>query len=71
MNCLRILESEYATDYAYQVYKNSSNKEDCRLAVLVIKDIAHPKSINWIEEFLNDENVSDFGLGVLDQLLWI
>ncbi|WP_299112174.1 hypothetical protein [uncultured Winogradskyella sp.] len=70
VNCLRILESEYATDYAYQIYKNSINKEDCRFAVLIIKDIAHPKSIDWVAEFLNDENVADFGLGVLDQLLW-
>ena len=70
VNCLRILESEYATDYAYQIYKNSTTKEDCRIAVSVIKDIAHPKSIEWIAEFLNDKNVADFGLGVLDQLLW-
>jgi hypothetical protein len=70
LNCLRILESEIATDYAYRIYKTSANKEDCRYAVLIIKDIAHPKSIDWITEFLNDENVADFGLGVLDQLLW-
>ncbi|GGZ65209.1 hypothetical protein [Mesonia mobilis] len=70
VNCLRVLESEYATDYAYKIYKNSTNKDDRRIAVLVIKDIAHPKSIHWITEFLNDENVADFGLGVLDQLLW-
>ncbi|MGZ0016942.1 hypothetical protein [Yeosuana sp. AK3] len=70
LNCLRILESEYATDYAYQIYKNSTDKNDCRIAVLVIKDIAHPKSIDWISEFLNDKNVADFGLGILDQLLW-
>jgi hypothetical protein len=26
--------------------------------------------MQWIEEFLNDVNVMDWGLGVLDQLLW-
>ncbi|MFI2743358.1 hypothetical protein ACG2LH_11510 [Zhouia sp. PK063] len=70
VNCLRILESEYATDYAYNIYKNSTDKNDRRIAVLIIKDIAHPKSIDCITEFLNDENVADFGLGILDQLLW-
>ncbi|WP_411766065.1 hypothetical protein [Winogradskyella sp. A3E31] len=70
VNSLRILESEHATDYAYSIYNNSKDKDDCRLAVLIIKDIAHPKSLYWVEEFLNDENVADFGLGVLDQLLF-
>lgn len=70
VNSLRILESEYATDYAYRIYKEANNKENSRLAVFVIKEISHPKSIKWIEEFLNDENVADFGLGTLDQLLW-
>lgn len=69
-SCLRILESEYAADYAYSIYKKSMDKDDCRLAVGVIKDIAHPKSIEWIREFLEDETVADVGLGVLDQLLW-
>lgn len=70
INCLRILESEYATDYAYQIYKKSTNQKDRRIAVLIIKDITHIKSINWIAEFLNDNNVADFGLGILDGLLW-
>ena len=67
---LRILESEYATDYAYGIYKNSNNPEYRRQAVFVIKDIAHRKSIDWVEEFLNDDDVAGWGIGVLDQLLW-
>ena len=70
VNCLKILESEYATDYAYQVYKKTTKIDDSRLAVGIIKDIAHPKAINRIKEFLKDENVANVGLGVLDQLLW-
>ena len=67
---LRLLESEYATDYAYKIYLNSNNSEHRKQAVFVIKDIAHRKSIDWVEEFLNDDEVAVWGLGVLDQLLW-
>ena len=70
VNSLRILESEYAADYAYSIYKKSTDPDDARLAVGVIKDIAHPKSIEWIKEFIEDDMVADVGLGVLDQLLW-
>lgn len=69
MNCLRLLNSEKACLYAYHVYKES-NGERARMAVWLIKHIAHPVSYNWVEEFLNDKNVMTWGLGVLDQLLW-
>lgn len=64
------MESEYATDYAYSVYKNSNRKDKSELAVFVIKEIAHPKSIRWVEEFLEQDYTAAFGLGLLDQLLW-
>ena len=70
INCLRVLESELATDYAYSIYKNSIDNDDRRIAALIVKDIAHPKSIAWVEEFLGDQNTADFGIGILDQLLW-
>lgn len=70
LKTLRLLESEYAVDYAYRIYKNSKIKEHRRQAVFVIKDVAHCKSINWVEEFINDTEVIEWGLGVLDQLLW-
>ena len=54
---------------AYEIY-GSSNGERARAAVWLIKHLAHPKSFSWIEIFLNDENVRDWGLGLLDQLLW-
>ena len=69
MNCLRYLHSAKAAKYAYQVYKSSSG-ERASQAVWLIKHIANPISFDWIEEFLNDENVIHWGLGVLDQLLW-
>jgi hypothetical protein len=69
MNCLRLLRSEKAALYAYEIYKTSTG-ERASQAVWFIKQIAHPVSIFWIEEFLNDPNVIDWGLGVLDKLLW-
>ena len=69
MNCLRLLESEKATIYAYDIYKNS-NGEKASEAVWLIKQIANHISFKWIEEFLNDPNVMTLGFGLLDQLLW-
>lgn len=58
-----------ATLYAYEIYKSSTHERADR-AVWLIKQLAHPVSYEWIEEFLNDMNVIGWGLGVLDQLLW-
>jgi hypothetical protein len=69
LSCLRILHSEKAVRYAYQVYKDATGERADR-AVFIIKDIAHPVALQWVEEFLNDSNVMARGLGVLDQLLW-
>ncbi|MDO6432622.1 hypothetical protein Q4E93_18600 [Flavitalea sp. BT771] len=69
MNCLRLLRSEKAVLYAYQIYKSSTG-ERASQAVWFIKQMANPISISWIEEFLNDPNVIEWGLGVLDKLLW-
>jgi hypothetical protein len=69
MNCLRYFQSTKATEYAYKIYKAS----DCKKAsqeVWLIKHLANPISLPWIEEFLNDQNVLQWGLGALDQLLW-
>ena len=69
MNCLRLLHSEKAVQYAYHIYKSSSG-ERASQAVWLIKQIAHPVALEWVEEFLNDDNVMGWGVGVLDQLLW-
>jgi hypothetical protein len=69
MNCLSYLHSTAATQYAYRVYQSSEGDRAAR-AVWLIKHLANPVSIDWIEAFLNDDNVMQLGLGVLDQLLW-
>ena len=69
MNCLSYLHSTKATNYAYQVYR-TSDKERAAQAVWLIKQLANPISLNWVEEFLNNSNVIHWGIGVLDQLLW-
>lgn len=69
MNCLRYIRSKKAVQYAYCIYKNSEG-ERASQAVWLIKHIAHPISFNWIKEFLSDDNVMDWGIGVLDKLLW-
>jgi hypothetical protein len=67
--CLRVIHSKKAVFYAYEVYKSSAEERAAR-AVWLIKHLAHPLAFDWVEEFLNDENVKGWGLGVLDQLLW-
>ena len=69
MNCLRLLESEKATIYAYEIYKNSKAEKAVE-AVWLIKQIANPIAFKWVEGFLNDPNVMIWGFGLLDQLLW-
>jgi hypothetical protein len=69
MNCLQLIRSKQAVEYAYYIYKSSEGDKTAR-AVWLIKHMAHPISFNWIEEFLNDANVMEWGIGVLDQLLW-
>jgi predicted RNA binding protein with dsRBD fold (UPF0201 family) len=69
MNTLRFICSKEAAEYAYSIYKSSSDERADR-AVWLIKHIAHPISIDWVEEFLKDENVAHWGFGVLDQLIW-
>ncbi len=69
MNCLRLLCSEKATIYAYQIYQSEQGQKAID-AVWLIQHISNSVSLKWIEEFLNDENVSVCGIGVLDQLLY-
>ena len=69
MNCLRLLESEKASNYAYEIYKNSDG-ELASEAVWLLKQIANPIGFDWVEEFLKDPNVMVWGFGLLDQLLW-
>ncbi|MBN1216259.1 MAG: hypothetical protein JXA99_12565 [Candidatus Lokiarchaeota archaeon] len=69
ISILRYIKSSTATEYAYSIYKTSKDQRAMD-AVWLIKHIAHPMAFKWIEEFLDDENVRGWGIGVLDQLLW-
>lgn len=70
MNCLRHISSRLAADYAYSIYQSDLNLERKKRAVWLIKHLAVSNSFDWIEEFINDNNVIGWGIGVLDQLLW-
>lgn len=71
MNCLRLISSEKAAYYAYAIYKSTNETEDRRrLSVWLIKHLAVKKAYSWVEEFINDNLVIGWGIGVLEQLLW-
>ncbi len=70
MNCLRLISSELAADYAYSIYQSDFDADRKNMAVWLIKHLTVRKSYHWIEEFLNDKSVIGWGIGVLDQLLW-
>ncbi len=69
MNVLQHIMSWQATEMAYEAYKTSTGAR-AEQAVWLIKHIAHPQAQAWIEEFLLDDQVAGWGVGVLDQLLW-
>ncbi|MEO5953832.1 MAG: hypothetical protein ABIQ44_15325 [Chloroflexia bacterium] len=69
MSVLSYSHSLKALELAYKEYKTSSGQR-AATAVWLIKQICHTRSIEWIEEFLSDDNVAGWGVGVLDQLLW-
>jgi hypothetical protein len=69
MSMLAHIRSLRATELAHALYKSSSDERAGR-AVWLIKHIAHPRALEWVEEFLADENVAGWGVDVLDQLLW-
>jgi hypothetical protein len=70
MNCLSHISSLKAAEIAYGIYKNDEIKDRKIMSVWLIKQLAVKESYQWIEEFINDENVIGWGIGVLDQLLW-
>ena len=69
VSVLRHIVSLKAIEISYQIYKNSTGERAAN-AVSLIKRIAHPRSTAWIKEFLADEHVALWGIGLLDQLAW-
>jgi hypothetical protein len=61
-----------AMSYCYEIFKGSRDVEDRRTAVELLRVVADARVIPWITEFLkdNDLGIQDWGIGVLDQLLW-
>jgi hypothetical protein len=69
LSVLRLLTSDKALDYAYQRYQDSEDGDRIP-PIFVIKHMCNPKSIEWIGQFLDDENMATWGVDVLDQLLF-
>ncbi|MDP8922452.1 MAG: hypothetical protein M3O34_06190 [Chloroflexota bacterium] len=65
---LRYIRSERAADLAYEAYTTASGDRAVQ-AVVLIKEIAHPKALTWVVEFLRDERVALLGINLLDQLV--
>jgi hypothetical protein len=65
MSVLAHVRSLRATEIAYALYRSGSVE-----AVWLIKHIAHPRALAWVEEFLADDAAAGWGIDVLDQLLW-
>ena len=61
-----------AMQYCRDIYKSDLPIEHRRLAVELLRVVADKRAVDWIDEFLEDEDVDiqNWGVGVLDQLLW-
>lgn len=70
VGCLRDIESKRATEIAYEIYKISPDEKEREMAVYLIREIADPISLAWVEEFLNDPLVEGWGICLLDYLIW-
>ena len=63
------IRSAEATRYAYSLYRASTGQRAAD-AARVIKQIAHPLALQWVEELLAHPTAAGWGMGLLDQLLW-
>ena len=61
-----------AIRYCYDIFKSNLPIEVRRSAVELLRVVADKRAVDWIDEFLNDEDadIQAWGAGVLDQLLW-
>jgi 3',5'-cyclic AMP phosphodiesterase CpdA len=63
------LTSRRASELAYTIYREASGQRAAD-AVALIKNIAHPAALAWVEAFLADPNVAGWGIALLDQVIW-
>ena len=61
-----------AMQYCYDIFKSDLPVEVRRSAVELLRVVADKRAADWIDEFLNDDDleIQSWGAGVLDQLLW-
>ncbi len=53
-----------AMKYCYEIYKSGRDTEERRLAVILLVSIADRRALNWINEFLDDEDEFIQGSGI-------
>ena len=61
-----------AMRYCYDIFKSNLPIGVRRSAVELLRVVADKRAVDWIDEFLNDDDleIQSWGAGVLDQLLW-
>jgi hypothetical protein len=72
LNFLMLLRPWTAMACCYDIWKSSRPIEERRDAVWLLRVVADHRALNWVGEFLDDEDdaVQSWGIGVLDQLVW-
>lgn len=63
------INSAQASHLAYEIFRASEGQRASDAAALV-KQIAHPTALAYVEEFLAHPSACGWGIAVLDQLLW-
>lgn len=65
------IHSPAAMNRCYEIYKSPADIETRRLAIELLRVAADRQVLNWINEFLKDEDtgIQAWGIGVLDQLV--
>lgn len=61
---LRQIQPWSAMQYCYEIYKSERDIDERRLAVILLVIIADSRALNWINEFLDDEDEFIQGSGI-------
>ncbi len=69
---LSLIRPWSAMKYCYDLYRSESDIETRRMSIVLLCDVADERALDWISEFLEDEdaNIQGWGVGVLEQLLY-